>query len=261
MQEIIHIIPVGYEFDRIIKPFLGPTGLRANQVYLLSSIHEVEAPGHIRKKHEKYVKKASKALAELGITVHEKPCNLIKLKEVIQITSRIIKTEKEKGNLVYLNMSGAGRLTSVGITLSAMAHDVVVYYVNSDGYSDTEELQEIHGYTIVKEPRIDYLNNFIIETPPHAQLLTLVEILNRGKMDTEEIIDYLNANGFDFIRKDDKEKDKKPNIRMRVQRNVLDKLLEKGYISKTSVGRRKEYNLTETGVYMASISGLIAEGN
>ena len=44
---------------------------------------------------------------------------------------------------------------------------------------------------------------------------------------------------------------------MKVNRNILDKLENMGYLNKIKLGRENEFTLTESGMYIASISGLI----
>lgn len=259
MQEIAHIIPVGYEFDRIVSPFLGENGLKTNRVYIISSIYDVQAPLDVLEKHQKYVNKVKTELESIDIKVILVPTNLINLLEVIQTITNIIAEEKSQGNLVYINMSGAGRLTSVASTLSGMAHNVTVYYVESDGYADDDPRMEQHGYTIVEEPKITYLKNFQIDIPEEAQLKTLAKIMTEGRMRTVDIIEYLGSEGFEEYADDyyDMKRNEKSAVMMRLQRNILNKLIEKGYIKKTKLGREKEYEVTETGKYVASISGLI----
>ena len=255
----MHIIPVGYEYDRIVKPFHGDSGFKANRVYLVSSIEGIDASSEIVDRHTKYVNRVEESLERLGVKVIRVPCNLINILEVIQTISNIIIRETGEGNHVFVNMSGAGRLTSVAVTLPAMAHNVTVYYVNSDGYADMDPRMETSGYTIVNEPKIEYLENFQIEKPEEIQLRTLVEIMRRGSMRTVDIIEFLNEEGFEASPRDyySLRRHKKSVVMMRLQRNVLDKLIEKGYVTKTKLGREKEYEITETGKYVASISGMI----
>ena len=44
---------------------------------------------------------------------------------------------------------------------------------------------------------------------------------------------------------------------MKLNRNIVDKLSESGYITKIKLGRENAYKITNTGKYIASISGLI----
>ena len=55
--------------------------------------------------------------------------------DVLKVVSFIIRTEKEAGNAVYVNMSSCGRKTSVAVMLAAMVHEVALYYVSADRYA------------------------------------------------------------------------------------------------------------------------------
>ena len=241
----------------MVKPFEGPNGFRANRVYLISTIEGVAARRAVIQKHEKFVKYVRGRLEGLGIVVEVIPANLIDILELLRVISGIVKRESEKGNHVYINMSGAGRLTSVASTLSGMVHDATVYYVESDDYSDSNPRFETHGYTIVDKPRIVYLKNFRVELPNQLQTLVLAE-LSRGKLVTEDLITYLAGLGIleypsNFYRLTRGEKSK---VMMRLDRGIMAKLLEQGYVSKRKVGRRSEYEITESGKYIVCISGL-----
>lgn len=259
MEEIVHIIPLGYEIDRVVKPFEAVGGYRPNRVYVLSSIHDVEGPREVIERHERYALIVKEKLESLNIDVILVPTNLINILELIQKISRITREEKEKGNIVYINMSGAGRLTSVASTLSGMVHDVKVYYVESDGYADDDPRMEERGYTLVDEPRVMKLENFQINMPDEAQLKALVKIMVEGRMRTIDLIEYLGSEGFsDYdVNYYGLSRNDKSAVIMKLNRNIIDKLSEKGYINKIKLGRENEYEVTETGKYVASISGLL----
>ena len=259
MEQVVHIIPLGYEFDRAVKPFENKNGLRPNRVYLLSAIEFDDTPDAVVQKHRKFVDKVKDKLESLKIEVFLINTNLIDLLEVIKKISNIICKEMEQGNNVYINMSAAGRLTSVGATLAGMVHDVKVYYVESDDYSDNPIDMEEHGYTIVNEVRIKYLENFKIIMPDELQIKVLVEIVKRGKMRTLNIIEYLsnlNVEGFniDYYKLSRSEK---TAVIMKLNRNILDKLEQAGYLIKHKLGRENEFEVIESGRYIASISGLL----
>ncbi|MFW6109546.1 MAG: DUF6293 family protein [archaeon] len=260
MEEVVHIIPLGYEFDRVVKPFQGEGGFRPNRVYLLSTIPPVKASKEVLDKHDKYTQKVKKELEKLNIKVILKPTNLIDILELIQKISKIVFDEKSKGNHLYINMSGAGRLTSVASTLSGMVHDVKVYYVNSNGYADEDPRMDDHGYTIIEDsPKIKWLENFQINIPDKLQLKALVKIWKDEHVRTIDLIECLGNEGFEDFSVDyyTLDRSEKSAVIMRLNRNVIDKLTKKGYINKKKIGRENEYKITETGKYIVSISGFI----
>lgn len=199
LEEIVHIIPIGYEFDRVVSPFLY--GYKANRVYLLSSIEEVDALESVLEKHQFYVDKAREEIEGLGISVIQVPTNLIDYLSLIQEISKIVSEEKQAGNLVYINMSGAGRLTSVASTIVGMVHNVKVYYVDSTGYADSDPRMTTHGYSIVEgTPNITMLANFQIKMPNDIQQKALVKIFKEEGIKTIDLIEYLGSEGFeDYI--------------------------------------------------------------
>jgi hypothetical protein len=258
LEENVHIVPTGYEIDRIVKPFEGPRGFKANKVYLLSTVEGTKAPEAIQEQHEHYASIVKERLERLGISVVIVPTNLIDILEVLNTVSRIILEERAMKNNVYINMSGAGRLTSVGATLSGMVHGVKVYYVESDGYADEDPRMKEHGYTLVVKPKVTVLENFKIILPDGPQLKVLSEINRRGSMRTMDIIDYLigiKSPGFEIQGKLSRSPEKNKVI-MRANHSILEKLEGMGLVERKRVGRRSEYKVTGSGKYMVSISGL-----
>ena len=257
LEEVVHIIPIGYEIDRIVKPFEVVGGYRPNKVYLLSSIG-VDIPEDVRVEHLKYVSKAREKLESFQIIVSVEPVNLIDIRCLMEKISQLIVYEKNEGNMVFVNMSGAGRLTSVASTLAGMAHGVNVYYVESDGYADNDPRMEDHGYTIVEQPRTITLENFKINLPQGIQLEALVKIVKEGTIRTTELINYLGSAGYEdyagYSR--DIPTGKRTGIIMKLNRNVIEKLLDQKCIEKIKFSRENKYIPTETGIYVASISGL-----
>ncbi|MFX0138046.1 MAG: DUF6293 family protein [Candidatus Hodarchaeota archaeon] len=259
MEKIVHIVPLGYEIDRASKPFISEEGFRPNRVYLLTCLEENGTPFDVLEKHLGYYKKVKKLLESKNIEVIPVNTILINLFDIITKISQIIKKEQKLGSLVYINMSSAGRLTSVGATLAGMVHGVKVYYVESDGYSDTPEKWEMHGQTIVNDLRIFFLEKFTLHIPDKNKLKILVEIYNRKKMNTKDIIDFLvELKVFGFEKKYSMlSRAQKAAAIMKVSRRILSDLENSGYVKKIKNGRDNQYTLTQSGKYIAGISGLL----
>lgn len=259
MEENVHIIPLGIEFDRAVIPFQGREGFRPNRVYLLTIQSSGYAPSDMAEEHMEKAEKVRKFLESLNIEVIVIDTKLIDLLEVMSKISSLIYKEKANGNNVYINMSSAGRLTSVGATLAGMFHDVKVYYVKANRYSKTQSEREDHGITICDNRDIVFIKNFEISMPNELELKVLGEIYKRGTMRTIDIIQFLyesKVNGFnvDYF---SLRRSEKTSMIMRLNRKILDKLENAGYINKNKLGRENEYELTESGRYITAISGLI----
>ena len=107
IEEIVHIVPLGHEFDRVVRPF---DKLKANRVYLLTILKEVDIPyvtEEMTKKQMYFVKLVKDVLEKRGIEVLLEHTNIFDMLDVLKNVSRIIRMEKAKNNIVYVNMSGA----------------------------------------------------------------------------------------------------------------------------------------------------------
>ncbi|MFZ7136859.1 MAG: DUF6293 family protein [archaeon] len=259
MEEIVHIIPLGLEFDRAIIPFEGRQGFKPNRVYLLTIKSTRDAPANMIQEHVEKAQKVKDYFLSKNVEVIEIDTKLINIRDVMGKVSGLICKEKNLGNRVYINMSSAGRLTSLGVTLSGMFHDAKVYYVRADRYSENELERKERGITICDHREIIFIENFKMEMPKKLKLKVLVELNKRGKMRTVDIIQFLsNLGAFGYVVDYfNLSRSEKTSIIMKVNRNILDKLEASEYITKKKLGRENEYVLTESGSYMASISGQI----
>lgn len=265
IKEIVHVIPLGHEFDRVVKPFERH---RPNRVYLLTITTPKNVP-HITeemfKKQEYFLNMVRTFLEERGIEVIVEHTNIFDVLDVLRQVSRIVRTEKQRNNIVYVNMSGAGRLTSVAATLAAMAHDAIVYYVVADRYAKTDEEELKHGLSICQDAKVIELINFHISLPDQTSLKLLAELCKNEKgMKTKEILDFLKKLGIEEF----DERSLKPEVRKdtrlsqqtllnRLNKKVLDKLEAEGYIKREKSGRYNTIKITETGKYIAYISGFM----
>ncbi|MEM1659956.1 MAG: DUF6293 family protein [Candidatus Bathyarchaeia archaeon] len=265
IKEIVHVIPLGHEYDRVVKPFERH---RPNRVYLLTITDPRNIP-HITeemfKRQEYFLTLVRTFLEERGIEVIVENTNIFDVLDVLRQVSRIVRMEKQRNNIVYVNMSGAGRLTSVAATLAAMAHDAIVYYVMADRYAKTDEEELKHGLSICQDVKVIELVNFHISLPDKTSLKLLAELCKREKgMKTDEILDFLKKLGIEEF----DEKSLKPEVRKdkrrsqqillnRLNKKMLDKLEAEGYVEREKSGRYNIIKITETGRYAAYISGFV----
>ena len=121
----VHIVPVGYEFDRIVMPLIE---YKADRVYLITHTKGEDSA-------KDYVKNASTELKKKGITdiqiIH---CKINDVYDIIHKIREI--TEQEKDNLVHINISsGNKRATIAGMLVAMMTeNNIVPYYVEPEEY-------------------------------------------------------------------------------------------------------------------------------
>jgi hypothetical protein len=276
MEKIVHIIPLGHEYDRAVKPFEDSN---ADRVYLLTRWHDPSAAMKMVDDQRYYASKVRDALSERRIDVRCESVNLFDFLEVTKSISKIIVREKAEGNRIQMNMSAAGRLTSVAATLVGMHHDVQVYYVHADDYPDDPEERKEHGLSVCDSNKITYLTNLKFDMPDPIGMNILAFLCKKGKrVNTRDLLDRLNelqVEGFqelfcDNINLVDDDERKSSQYRtivakrtlqsrqlMKLNKTILEKLEAKGYIKREKIGRNLYVSNTDTGKYVAYLSGLV----
>ncbi|HUK85527.1 MAG TPA: DUF6293 family protein, partial [Candidatus Acidoferrum sp.] len=257
-KQHVHIIPLGFEIDRAVVLL---EKLPANRVYLLVTPEDPDYPDE-KKEQLHYVNEVTRKLREKKIEVIMKEVDCFDIKQLMNSVSSLILEEKSKGNVVYVNMSAGGRLSSVGATLAAMAHNAEVYYASASEYSKNDSDRQLHGLSICNKSEGMIIENFQIKLPDDAGKIVLTSIWRKGKkMNTEEILETLVAKGVEIFADEKKFRSKEEQRRLqqknRVNLNkaVLNKLEKDGYILREKSGRFNKISLTESGEYMANIIG------
>ncbi len=260
LEKIVHIIPLGYEIDRAVVPFQDQIPSR---VYLLAVINNPDLDQNMVTRQQHFVKQVKARLSEtIGvITINT---NMFELQDVIKTISGIIRKEQEQGNRISVNMSACGRLTSVGAMVAAMAYDVNLYYVMAQDYARTEEEITLHGLSICPTPNVKKIVNFAFVQPDEVGKQILVFLYKKGKsmrsIDILEVLQNLDVQGYDMLFPEVEEK-KKRNVQsrqlMKLDKTFLTKLERDKLITREKRGRNVFVTLTESGRYMACLSGLL----
>ncbi len=255
--EIIHIIPLEEEVDRAVRAFEVNGGFKANRVYLLAWLGGVQSSSSVEP--EFYPKIVMRRLEALGIEVQLVHTNIYNLLEVIREVSKIVRLEREKGNTVYVNMSAGGPFVSVGTAIATMVQDARLYYVRAARYSETVQERRSHGNAIVTQPQVHFIENFNIQLPDQRGQLLLVELYKRGSMRTGELLEFLYREGVEGFEDDPSglDRSEKITLLMRLNKGITGKLETAGYISKEKRGRENLFNITDSGKYVACVSGLL----
>ncbi|MBP7410678.1 DUF6293 family protein [Methanoculleus sp. 10] len=266
LRDVVHIIPLGHEIDRAVAPF---TKNKADRAYILAVPPDAGLDAGMVKKQHYFVGRVTERLQELGIAVTFVPVAMFDILDVLRVVSCLIRTEKEAGNAVYVNMSSCGRKTSVAVTLAAMVHEAVLYYVSADRYATADGEECEHGLSIVEDARTEVFQHFRIMMPRPENVRLLVELFRRqeagaGGMTSEEIIGFFHdASVHGYERLHTAERDaylragKKRALLNRTNRGYLKELEEQGYVERRWQGRNFSIRITKAGEHIACVSGLI----
>ena len=146
----IHIAPVGYEIDRIVLPAKKK---RADKVYLL--IHENPSID----KAVSFYENISKKLEKLNIDVVKERHDRLDLFKIIKSVKEII--EREKGNIIYVNLASGSKIQSIGCMMACMLFNddknIHPFYVEAENYegfsgkpisTGIKEIQDVPTYEI-----------------------------------------------------------------------------------------------------------------
>jgi hypothetical protein len=259
IKEVIHVIPVGIEYDRAIQPFKL---VKADRVYLLANTKGSRELTEMRDEQRTFIEKIKEYLVSQSIYVDFIEVNLFDLPDTIKTISKIVLREKRKGNHININMSAAGRLTSVAATLVGMYHNVNVYYVHADEYSKDPADRELHGISICKQIDVIKLTNFKFQLPDKIGMHILIELSKVEHLKTKELLDLLKQQPEIEEFQNNVSSKNKHEIRkimsrelMKLDKTHLNKLERGDYISRQKIGRDVIISITESGRYAAYISG------
>ena len=255
--EIVHVIPVEAEIDRAVRAFEVSGGFKANRVYILSSAVRLGTDPDQDERY--YANQVKMRLERIGVTVEMVPMNSTSILDIINKVSSIVRREKEKGNIVYVNMSTGGPFISVGTALATMVQDARLYYVRAAKLSTTATERKYHGNAIVTAPQVHFLENFKVHLPDERAQVLLVELYKRESMRTGDILEFLHKVGVEGFEDDPSKlsRSEKITLLMRLSKGITGKLENAGYIKKEKRGRENLYTVTDSGKYVACVSGLL----
>jgi len=267
LPENVHIIPLGHEIDRAVKPLMKN---KADRVHLLAIPPDAELDPVMKEKQENYTQKVTALIEKQKIPVRFHAVDMFDILDVMKKVSRIIVLEKKSGNNIYVNMSACGRKTSFAVTIAAMFHDVAAYYVSADSYATGKNSRkEIdHGMSIVESGNIELLQQFRIMRPDETNLAFLAELYRRKMkampdMKSDDIIDLfhqMKVHGFE-IKPEEKRGLERSQLKRallnRINRIHLEGLESQKYIEKKRIGKEFSVRITDAGSHIACLSGMI----
>ncbi len=267
LSERVHLIPLGHEIDRAVKPF---NTYRAERAYVIVVPDNADLDEQMLEKQRHYTKRVREGLLAAGVRPEVVYCNMFDILDVLRVVSSLIVKEKRHGNDVLINMSACGRMTSVAVTMAAMVHGVTAYYVHADRYAtgDDAALEADHGLSIVETGRVEPLYNFSIMMPDDECQMLLCELYRRGQgMTSKDLFDFFHEKGIEGYeklpakkRKESDEYSSGPKNREllnKTNRRYLHRLEAVGYITRIWSGRRFAVYITDAGRYIACVSGLL----
>ncbi len=231
----VHIAPVGYEIDRIV---LSAKKMRADKVCLL--VHENPSVD----KAILFYKKISKQLQKQNIEITKEYHDRLDLFKIIKSVKKII--EKEKGNIIYVNLASGSKIQSIACMMACMMfnddENVHPFYVEAKDYLGfsgkpisigIKDIQNVPPYSI---------------KIPEEKLIQALEIIkeNNGKLTKKEMAQIAEENKIIIVNA--QEKNHSMARFASLDKNIIQPLEEQWkFIKVKKIGRNRWINLTQEG--------------
>jgi len=260
MEEIVHIVPLGWESDRAVLPIRRLLGHR---VYLLC--HPASDP---MRSH--YLESVRNRLERSGVrVVHVDVDSNLDVAGMLSETSRIILKERVLGNRVLINIASAGKVAAVAVSIAAMAHlapsEGRLYYPVAKSYSRGSDERKKHGIAVGMDGDPRWIPMFRIPLLPQPCGLILGHLASApghvlGFQDMIEKLRQVGVNG--FVSRGGVEAGIRAERNRRnsaFNKKVVQRLVSQGLAEVSKEGRDRSLKLTEAGIHYASLSGPASE--
>lgn len=227
VRERVHVMPVGYEYDRIVEP---AERFRADRVVLIG--HEKDEPGSDGRE---YWDDVTKALEERDIPYESMSCDMFNLYSSLGTIAEAISTHADDD--VYVNLSTGSKVTAIAGMIASMVLEATAYYVRAEDYTD--EPSQITDVTNLPKYPID---------APDQEQVNVLEFIDtwseyEGPPTKGEVIYVSEQESLSYIRQDVAGKGK---YRL-LDTHIVKPLKERGWITETKQGRNKVLSLTPDG--------------
>ncbi|WP_226012863.1 DUF6293 family protein [Halomicrobium salinisoli] len=227
VPERVHLMPVGYENDRIVLP---ARRLRADRVVLLDYEDETD--------HPSYGGTVRERLEAAGIDHETVQCNIFDFYDSIGTIAEL--ATRFADHEVYVNLASGSKVTAIGGMIACMATGATPYYVRAERYAAETDGDVAEGIREVTE-----LPTYPMEHPEPQQVAVMDYLAGEDGATKRALIEYGREAGLPFIA-DHEAANRKSEYRL-LDSHVLDPLAGTGYVEVTERGRSKLVELTEAG--------------
>lgn len=228
----VHIIPLGYERDRVMEP---PLELNADVVVLLNHDGAADTkPAYHREVRQKLERAAPEVV--------DRTCDIFDLYASLGEIAETITDYRD--DEVYVNLATGSKVTAIAGMIACMATGATPYYVRAERYGlETEQPPtEPVSYGVAG---IDEMPAYPIEGPSPEHIAILAYLDEQGRASKKEIIEFSEDVNLPFIQTYESN-NIKGKYRL-LDSHILNALQEREYVEIKEVGRQKYVSLTEEG--------------
>ena len=223
----VHLMPVGYENDRIV---LSAERFSADRVLLLEYDDQTA--------HPSYADEIRDRLDDAGIDHETVQCDIFDFYESLGTIAELA-TEFADHD-VYVNLATGSKVTAIGGMIACMATGATPYYVRAERYAAETDGDVAEGIREVTE-----LPTYPMEHPDRQQVAVMSYLASEGGVTKRSLIDFGEDEDLPFLAEHDAA-NRKSQYRL-LDSHVLKPLAETGYVTVTERGRSKLVELTDAG--------------
>lgn len=232
VSDRVHVVPLGYEKDRILEPLRE---LKADRVILLLHENERDEPW--------YHTDVKETLGEGPIDLEVRNCDIFDMYGAIEKIASI--ADQHADDDVYVNLATGSKVTAIGGMIACMLTNAIPYYVRAKKYGPEDEEGPPENPVSTGVEGIDNLPSFHIDEPPAEQICVLQYVSEEGPVSKNNLIKFGSEADLPFMSDHDSEH-RTGKYRL-LDSHIIKPLLERDAISVEQIGRRSEVRITDDG--------------
>lgn len=230
----VHIVPLGYEEDRIVKPVID---YDADKVIFLEPSDE-----HGDIDQPEYHTRVRKRVQDAGIETETIGCNIFNLYASLGTIAELANEFREHN--VHVNLASGSKVTAIGGMIACMATGAIPYYVRAKDYAGGDEKPVASGVESTER-----LPKYHIEEPEAQHISALKYIDENDSVTKQNLIKHGKQEELPFIARYDTTEVKNPDrgYYRRLNTQIITPLQNRGFIAVEKHSKYQYITVTESG--------------
>ena len=234
-DKTIHIVPFGYEYERVLKPVEEG---KADVVVLLNNNSGNDVRADFQDEAQTRLER------EPDVELDLRTCNIFDMYDSMEAMLKAVSDYGDED--VYVNLATGTKVTAVSGMIACMATDAEPFYVQSRmSGTATPRKSEVPEFAGIEE-----VPDYPIEKPTDDQILVMEYIYDEGELGEsqvrkKDIIDFAKEEDLEFAVGSESISEKA--LYPRMNSHVIDPLREKGFIETEERGNKTRVSLTDEG--------------
>lgn len=240
----VQIVPLGYEKPRVLVPI---NELKADKVVLIRQNPEDDYEAEFQRE----------VVAELEandrIELEQRYADIFSLQSSLRSIKEAILACNDDDE-VYVNLSTGSKLTAIAGMMACQSTGAIPIYARPEHRDQDGELEPPEDPLTDSVGDISKIPRISLQLPTTDQQRVLQYISNQDYVTKKELIEFSEAEGLSFIAETDSKSDEGKYLILKS--NIIDPLIEDGYIDVEKQGRENHVRITPDGQDIVDIAPL-----